>query len=175
MKTLTHVWVWMVLAILIGCEDLGVISRELEEDDIKESVFRYQFYNNGSGYFHDGNVDERIRFFALARAELHPVYGYPTQYFDLDDSYMRRFADAQRPLRKHSQLRMDNYGLVYDRVTGEQGILFWVGSIRWVTSEHVEAEGGYFLGGLNAERDVFFVTRRNNQWSVDSLRVRGVS
>ena len=166
----------LIIAVLLidGCEDMGIVSRDMEEADIKETMFRYQFFTDGSGLFNNGLVDEHVTFFALARADLHPIYWHSIAYFDLEKSFMSRFDNAQRPLRNYSQVRVQT-GAVYDNATGQRGILFFAGPVRWVDGNRVEAEGGYTFGCLNAEGDIFFISRHSNQWAVDSVKYRWVS
>ena len=161
-----------LLFVVSACEDLGVISQQMHEADIMESVLRFQFTTNGSGYVWNGIVSEEIRFFALAGAELNPSDFRVQRYFDLDASFTRRFAGLPRPVRNYSQLRRELGGPFFDIETGGQVLLFWVGPVRWVGSDRVEAEGGYHAGGRNAEGDLFYLSLRNGSWQVDSLRCR---
>lgn len=57
-----HICLIIALLLIDACEDMGMVSREMEEADIKETMFRYQFFTNGSGLFNNGLVDEHVTF-----------------------------------------------------------------------------------------------------------------
>jgi hypothetical protein len=164
---ITFAWLFTVPA----CEDFGVEPREVEEAEIRETVFRYYFTHEVSCCIDSGVVSDSVKFFGLAGAELDSVFNIRRLY-DLDDGFMSGFNNVQRPVRKYSQLRFSSGGAVYDQETGGRAVLFWVGPVRWVDSDHVQIGGGYLVGGLNAEGDVFFITRRHSFWRVDTLELK---
>jgi hypothetical protein len=67
------------------------------------------------------------------------------------------------------------FGPVFDVRGGKRGILIWVGPVHFTGPVSAEAEGGYYLGGLNAEGDLFFLSLDKGNWRVDSLKLRWVS
>ena len=176
MNTLTLRRLPALLLLFAGCEDMGVVSRQMQDDDIKEAVFRYQLVYNNSGYIWNGNVAQEISVFGFAAADLDPVDFIIRRFYDLDDAfYYQRLVHLQRPARKYSQLRNVLGAPYYDLETGGQALLFWVGPIRWTSALQVEAEGGYYAGGRNSEKDVFFLSGYDDSWQVDSLRMRSGS
>jgi hypothetical protein len=138
------------------------------EDDIREAVLRYQM----SGWAEEGdkaakeatNQNEK----AVAEALNFVVLFISVDSKDPSDAFMKRFEKFAKPVKKLSQSEIDTKSMnaVVDKATGEKGIRFGVGKIRWLGSNSAEVEGGYFCNGLCASGQTFKVQRKQGVWKV---------
>ena len=131
-------------------------DRAIQEDDIRESIFRYRMnYPHRDGPFFL-NIDGK----------------------DPSDTFMARFANVDRKVKKASQsyFRKDpSSGWLRDRSTDEQGVWFSVGAISWLSLDRVEVRGGMYCGGLCADWGVYRLKKKNGRWAVEDYKVEGVS
>jgi hypothetical protein len=96
---------------------------------------------------------------------------------DPSDQFVKQFEDIPRVVKKASEAQMRASGSagVVDRLTHETGIIFSANAIRWLGSDSVEVEGGYFCGGRCAQASTFSVHQEAGKWTVKLLRVNGIS
>lgn len=121
-----------------------------QTDDIREAVFRYLFDHNGSGQ----------------QKNAHAYYlGVGEKADDPTDQFMKRFSDHRPPVRKRSSCSSGDDG-VRDKITGEQGLIFHVGSIKWISDTEVEVYGGHYEGTLGASGHTYMVKKENGKWKV---------
>jgi|SRR5579864_2340899 len=131
-------------------------NRAIQEDDIRESVFRYRM-----------DVPHRDGPFFLSIDGKDP-----------SDTFMARFANADRKVKKASQsyFRKDPPpGWLRDRSTDEQGVSFSVGTISWLSLDRVEVRGGMYCGGLCADWGIYRLKKKSGRWAVEDYKVEGVS
>jgi len=105
----------------IGFESANV--RSGDEDDIREAVFRFQFDHNASGL----QQNAKVYFLSLGKGDKDP-----------SDEFMERFRGQKPPVKKVSQGTVSVTG-VKDKETREQGLIFRVTSIKWIS--HTEIDG----------------------------------
>jgi hypothetical protein len=155
----------LLLSILLfaGCADHGTdVSNTLPElsiqDIIREAVFRYQFQHNASGQ------QQTAKIFFLSVIILDDSTGYRTNSNPSLD-ILRHFNNNVPPVKSFSECTLSVNG-VFDIKTGESGLLFQIGDIRWISEEQVEVDGGYFEAGLSASGNTYYVERKNGQWIV---------
>lgn len=131
------------------------LSREKQEDDIRETVFRYQFKHNASALQHNA----KVFFLALDNGS------------DPNDKFIERFKSNEPPVMKVSKSRVISKG-VEDKRTGGAGLIFRVTTIKWITDDEVEVTGGYYEGTQSASGNLYRVVRDGTGWKVktDSLR-----
>jgi hypothetical protein len=177
-----HFWTGHVFAVsslcamLVSCNNTFVGPSFSSTDDLSEAIIRFQLYDNDSGFFNHGVVDTSIKFFVFAAATMDTVHVHlPKQFADLPGDFLQRFTSIQRPLRLLSQMRFSSGGGVYDTASGGRAILFWVGPVQWKGASNAEVEGGFNVGGLDAEGELFYASRHGVQWAVDSVKLYWVS
>ena len=131
-------------------------DRSLEEDDIRESIFRYRM----EGWKSSGPI-----FLSIGDK-------------DPSDSFMVRFASSKNKVKKASQsyYKKDPFpGWLRDRSTDEQGMSLSVSSIIWLSPDRVEARGGMYCGGLCADAGTYRVEKKRGRWVVVDYKVEMVS
>jgi hypothetical protein len=129
-------------------------SRASHEADIQEAVFRYQFAQ-----------DE----FAQSRYQVYFLAFEGNARFtnrDPDDVFMNRFDGHQPPVRKASVVAADIMNGVFDKVTGERGIIFQVAKISWANDGGVEVEASITLSRIGATGHKYRVVLDDDKWSV---------
>lgn len=154
----------LTLLLAAGCSS-GIVTpiadHELYEiDRIREAVYRYQFVHNYSGQQQQAQV-----YFLSARIPSPPEASTIWSETDPSSDLLARFEGHQPPVRPWSQSTTSVYG-VFDRTTGERGLLFNVSSII-AGGDTAQVEGGYFEGGLSASGNTYYLRRVNSSWSVE--------
>jgi len=139
----------MCLVCAASCAVPAESIRAKAEDEIREVTFRYQFLHNASG------LQQNAKIYFLAIGE---EGGDPT------DEFMERFADDKPTNKKESQAKLGDG--VKDRDTGERGLIFRVGNIKWVSDTEVEVEGGYYEAGLSSSGNTYFLKKQKDKWVV---------
>jgi hypothetical protein len=131
-------------------------DRAIQEDDIRESVFRYRVeYPKRNGPFFL-SIDGK----------------------DPSDMFMRRFAALKTTVKKASECYFKKEpfpGWLRDRFTHQEAIVFSVGPISWISLDRVEVLGGMYCGGLCADWGIYRLRKKNGRWVVDNYEVQAVS
>jgi hypothetical protein len=131
-------------------------DRAIQEDYIRESVFRYRLeHMQGNGPFFL-SIDDK----------------------DPSDTFMARFANSNKTVKKGSgsYFKKEPFpGWLLDRSTDEKGVSFSVGPISWLSTDRVEVRGGMYCGGLCADGGIYRLTKKNGRWVVDEYKIRWVS
>jgi hypothetical protein len=132
------------------------VDRVPEEDNIRECIFRYRMdeYKSSGPFFLRINGK------------------------DPSDSFMARFASSKNQVKKASQsyFKKDPFpGSLRDRSTDEQGILFSVSSLSWLSPDRAEVRGGMYCGGLCADAGVYRLEKKGARWVVVEYKVEMVS
>ncbi len=157
MKSIIH------LLLLFTFTALGMASdrtRQIQEDEIRETVFRYQFDHNASGQ------QKRAKAYFLSICDKDR---------DPSDEFMKRFAGYKPPVRKASACRTNATNGVVDKRTGEQGLLFRVTGIKWISDTEVQVGGGYYEAGLSASGNTYTVKKANRKWKVTADMMHWIS
>jgi hypothetical protein len=128
----------------------------VEMDDIREAVFRYQFYHNASGQ------QQRAKAYFLSLEEGH----------DPDDAFIDRFKDNQPPVKKISQVKTEG---LFEKENGFRGLMFRIDSIKQISPDQVEVLGGYYESGLSASGNTYTVRRVKDKWTVTSDKMDWIS
>jgi len=142
------------LALLLVFASAGMAAtqaRQSQEDDIREAVFRWQFNHNVSGL----QTNAKVYFLAVGEKGGDP-----------SDEFMKRFVGNKPPVRKRSQCTANAGRRVLDKQTGEQGLIFNVTSLRWISDTEVEAEGGYYEAGLSSSGNIYTLKKDNGKWKM---------
>ena len=128
-------------------------NRAAEELDIREATFRYQFGKNASG-----QQQKTGAYYLAIQAGDKEV--------DPDDSLMKRFAGNTPPVKKHSECTASADKGVVDKKTGERGLVFNTGAIKWVSDTEAEISGGYYEAGLSASGNTYSLKKIDGKWKV---------
>jgi hypothetical protein len=126
-----------------------------QEDDIREAVFRYQFTH----------VELIFAYHFIAIDGKNPSEAF-LQRFREDDPPVRPISEAERvkkPMR-----------MVVSRNDQKQGVIFYLGPIKWISDTKVDVEGRFECGDTCDEYSgVYHVTKQNNNWVVESFDSAG--
>jgi hypothetical protein len=131
-------------------------DRAIEEDDIRESVFRYRIEG----------VKRNGPFFLSINGK------------DPSETFMARFGTSNKIVKKGSgsYFKKDPFpGWLRDRSTDQEGMSFSVGSISWLSSDRVEVRGRMYCGGLCADAGIYRLRKMKGRWVVDQYEVQMVS
>jgi hypothetical protein len=135
---------------LIGCTALGFAAdsaREIQEGDIREAAFRYQFNEHRGA---------KVFFIGIGEKTTDP-----------SDEFMKRFADNKPPVRKVSTCQFNaQEATVTDKKTGERGAQFWITSLKRISDSEVKVDGGNFYSGLGASGNIYTLKKENGKWRV---------
>ena len=136
-------------------------TRDLQGDDIREAVFRWQFGNNASYHQNDRNYAQ--------------VYFLQVNDRDPSEKLMKRFANHKPPVRKVSACGPERIKGVYDKKTGEKGLIFRVTTIKWSSETEAEVDGGYHEHGLSASGNTYTLKKENGKWKVTKDKMHWIS
>lgn len=132
--------------------DLSLPSEKWDEDmlNIAEATFLYQFNNNPSI-----NKNAKVYFLSVA-GEKPPV------------SLMKRFLNHVPSVEDLSQMsnKKEDRMAVKHRYSGEDGLLFYIDKITWISADEIYVEGGYYANRRSASRNKYYLIRLNGQWIV---------
>ncbi|HLX95794.1 MAG TPA: hypothetical protein VKU37_08625 [Verrucomicrobiae bacterium] len=135
-------------------------ARESQVDDIREAVLRYQFDHNASGQ----QKTAKVYFIGVGEKATDP-----------SDDLIKRFADHKPPVRKASASHYVQGKGILDKKTGEQGLAFNVGNIKWISDTEVEVYGGYYEGNLSSSGNTYTVKKESGKWIVTKDKIDWIS
>jgi hypothetical protein len=147
------------LFLLLAFTSLGFAAdktRAIQTDDIREAVFRWQFDHNASGQ----QTNAHAYFLSIGHKGDDPT-----------EEFIKRFADHKPPVRKVSAGTADAGKSVFDKKTGEKGLLFHVTSIEWKSDTQVEVKGGYYEAGQSGSGNTYTLKRETSKWKVTNDRM----
>jgi len=148
--------------LLVPISDQAI--RKVDESEIREAAFRYQFNNNASG------LKDRAAAYYLSIADPH---GKET---DPSADFVRRVAGNKPPVKRVSECGMSgDWPVVVDKVTGERGLVFWTGTIKWVSDGQVEIPGGYREARSSSSGNTYHLRRVDGKWKVVKDVLRWIS
>lgn len=130
-----------------------VPNKAVEELDIREVTFRYQFDKNASGQ------QQRAGAYYLAIAA-------GGKSSDPDDAFMERFAGNKPRVKKHSECDLLAEKGVVDKKSGEKGLVFHTDAIKWVTETEVEVAGRYYEANQSASGNTYYLKKLDGKWKV---------
>lgn len=128
-------------------------ERAKTEELIREATFRYQF----------GHIPEEQR--QRGKVYFLTVGGKGD---DPTESLMQRFSDHKPPVKKFTLGEFTATVTILDNVTREQGILFRVKKVKWVSDTEVEVEGGWYESPKSASDNTYTLKLGKDGWTVTS-------
>jgi len=154
-----------VVIIAIGCIASvagSTKTRAADEDNIREAVYRYQFQHNASAL----RQNAKAYFLGIEKGK---------GVADPSDAFMKRFAGNKPPAKKWSQAQFRPDKGIVDKATGERGLGFHTGAIKWISRAKVEVEGGYQEASLSASENTYTLVKKGSRWVVTQDRLRAIS
>jgi hypothetical protein len=150
---------------LLACVVLALfgirIPRMAEEDNIRESVFLYQFAHNGS---------------ALGNKSAAYYLAIGTWQHDPSPQFIIRFQGLKPAVKPVSGCTTESSvdGAVDPR-THQRGLIFTITQVRWLSNTRVEVSGGYWESGMSSSENIYTVDYRRGRWTVTSDKLVGIS
>ena len=139
---------------LTGCA--AGVDRAAQLDDIREATFRYLFVKNASGL----QQHAQVYFLSVIDPATRKRRDSPVEF-------MARFATNTPRVADASAANSSVPTGVQDKQTGERGLIFHLGGIRWISDTEVEVDGGYFEASESAAGSTYFLTKKDGRWIVE--------
>lgn len=131
-------------------------DRAVQEDDIRESIFRYRIAQlKGDGPFFL-RVDDG----------------------DPSDSFLKRFDDPRWAVKKGSEsyFKKEPFpGAYRDRNTDRKATILSVGPINWISSDRVKVLGGRVDGDYNIDAGEYRLRKQDGRWVVVKYELSMIS
>ena len=148
----------LCLLLLTNCKVTEPNRQCGDLDDLRETVFRYQFEHNASA----GQTQVGV-FFVSLDDRIEP-----------DADFIKRFIGHVPVVKPVAESEVIEGGLVADRATGERGIIFRI------EDEHEEdgrilVTGGYYEGEVSASEKLYTVSCEGGAWAVSKAVMRWIS
>jgi hypothetical protein len=130
------------------------LAQSAQENDIRESVFRYR----------------------IGLIKSHQPVFLSISGNDPSNAFLARFTDFGHRIQKSSSSYYDAYtDLFRDHGEYEQGTKLSVGTITWENANSVKVHGGSSCGNIRcADAGVYYLSKKNNHWTVESYAVQTV-
>ena len=141
-------------------------THSIIDDQIRESIFRYQIGQNLPGYF---NLSVTF----LANVEVDSVGNFKN-YIDPSDTLVNRIKTDYPNVEKYSQSHY-NGDYYFSSDSTRPGILLNVYPWQFATSSGIKVDGGYYVGNLSSTGYTYYLHKNSNSWIVDSTHVKWVS
>jgi hypothetical protein len=161
---------WFLFTLLLvfpSCKETPTSPRsfqQFEEDDIRETVLRSYFFDNGSGLSTIVSTFY-IEFITVDSLDPHDIPRIVARA-DPPDRFMNRFKGNNPPVKKASQCI---YGPPpIDLETGTIGLLFSIAGVKWISSMEADVYGEFRAGANNRGGDTFHLRKVDNKWVVFS-------
>jgi len=161
---------------LVNCSDNSVepINTSID-DDIREIVLRYQIdhlyetFDNPSFqvyYISQGieDTNETVDFLFVEISDYQPF----------DEAFVARFNGINPPVKNYSECDNRN-GFIYDPVSNEIALAFYVGKIIYNDTNKVKILGGYWSTPAGALAAYHYLTLTNNSIVIDSVKRHWIS
>ena len=150
---MARVFLIISFALFSSCSPSPKINRIKAQDDIRETIFRYQF--------------------AQFQHSSARVYFLTIEGQDPSDDFMQRFADSKSFVKKGSEARQAPHAVVSS--TGERGVVCDVGPVRWLDDKSAEVIGSYQVGNQSAAHFTLTLKCEKEKWKVTGKKFSGVS
>lgn len=152
MKTIIQLFLPIALAFL-GCSAAPNDTRQKEEGDIHETVFRYLFEHNPSV------LQKQAKAYYLGIGEKTST--------GATDEFLKRFADHNPPVYKRSSAAVSPDQGVTDKETGERGLIFRLYGVKWVSDSEAELDGGFYeIGNNSGLVNTYTLKKISGKWTV---------
>jgi hypothetical protein len=165
----------ILLLLVVNCSSLYA-DASIEDDDIREAVFRYRIsrWVEALTKFDPRSLDVTVFFLSVGEDDRDPIIfglagsdGRPIQSFSSDptEEFMKRFADHKPIVKIRSKALKDIKG-TKDIETNQRGVIFYARRIKRISDTKVEVEGGHYEDGLSTSIETYYLKKKNNNWVV---------
>ena len=134
----------------------------MSREAILEAVYFYQFDHNASGQQRAAGV------YCLALS----LAGEKDK--DPSPTLLGAFKDHTPPVKPVSQCKHSMAG-VYDRETGNRGLIFYISQVDIISDTEATAAGGYYEGGLSSSGNTYHLTKAEGGWKVTADQMHWIS
>ena len=135
--------------------ELAQAASHAEIEDIREATFRHQFGMNASGQ----QTSAKVYFLSITDDKTG-------KSIDPSAAFLKRFAGNQPRVGGVSECKASAEKGVLDIKTGEQGLIFSVDTIRWISETKVAVGGGSYEAGLSASGNTYMLEKKDGKWVV---------
>jgi hypothetical protein len=90
-------------------------------------------------------------------------------------AFLERFVGLKPRAAPVSESKPSLDGGACDKRTGEKGLIFRVGRIRWKSDDEVVAEGGYYENGESSSSGIYTLARISAGWTVQKEQTYSIS
>lgn len=149
-----------LVVLLVSCS--RVVNRVSDENDIRESLFRYEFAH------HRALGKPEVYFLAIGDARM-------LERKDPDETLMSKFANVAPRVAKGSEATWSMREGAYDTKTRESGVILFVGAVRWISDSEIRVGGGYAEYGLNAADFIYTLKWKWGRWVITREQMEGVA
>jgi hypothetical protein len=158
-----RVYIVLGISLVASCITVPTSSENAYlQDQVRKAVFEFQFKREVSGQ--KGQVPIYCLSLSLA--------GEPT--VDPSQELLDLFVAHKSQIRKVSDCNRLERG-VFDRVSGTQGILFFVTSVS-IHGTRATARGGYYESDLSSSLNTFHLRQsEDGAWRVESSQLDAIS
>lgn len=138
-----------------------IVNAKVNDDDVREAVFRHLFNHNASGQQ------------SAAKVYCLQMEGQ----IDPSPELLLRFEGNQPPVKKASLCtarRGQERGPVLDE-TGAKGLIFRIDTIEHPSPDTATVVGGYFESGLSASGNRYELVKEGDRWVVKQDTMEWIS
>ncbi|WP_395092958.1 hypothetical protein [Armatimonas sp.] len=132
------------------------------EDDIREAVFR----------FHMAKLPPQFSF--ITRIKFPEIYFLSVNRADPSSSFMARFRNNKPAVKPCSAVKPRRFE-VFDKATGQEGVILSANNVRWIAANQAKVETGWRTSGRGGTFGTCLVQREKNGWVVVYYAIRGIS
>jgi hypothetical protein len=161
MKQLVVFLLLIISVLQYACEENSLQPSISSDDQVRETIFRYQIQHYGSGM--------PVMFLSL----MQPDTGNNYRAIDPSDDLVGRIKADCPEVKKYTQSYFRN-NCYYDVDSNQHGMLFSMYPLQWSSSTEVQVDGGYYYIVRVAGRDIFYLHKQDHSWIVDSVKIRWV-
>lgn len=148
---------------LMSCQHMPVgtaKTRQEQEDDILEAVFRYQFEHCPYDF-----IGKQTTFYLTIADFRKGTPPFPFRFRDPNDAFMNRFQSQNPKVKKHSEITYADSSFCN----------LSAGNIKWLNNAEVEVMGEYFIGVNAGALFLYHLVRAGNRWIVTFDKMMGIS
>ena len=127
------------------------LNKADEETQIQQAVLRYQFEHNAAA--------RKYNIFCIAIGDRETSLDAPTQLID-------GLNDAGHKVIKFSACNANDGEGVTERVSGNPALMLSVAQVKWLASDEVLVDGGYYEASLSASGNTYHLKKIEGMWRV---------
>jgi hypothetical protein len=152
-------------------------SRSAMEEELRATAIRFQFgrFDDVIGYevarYYLSCVRAREMWASPEPPRPRGTFPPPLRGADPSAAFMARFVEHDPPVAGISRCTDEGTASIHDRATGENGCVFWTGSVEWLDEDTADVEAGIDMGRRFGEELVYRLQREDGRWTVERSRL----